>query len=232
MKHRIKLNGVALFLAILAVVFFPRIIIREGGFAFDDLWEILGVGLILTGQLLRVSARGYKAEQSKSGRHLVVTGPYSMVRNPMYLGIVLIGCGIVLAVLHPWTLLIFLGGFLLRYRALFSKEEKILTDAFGKEYKEYCSRVPRILPRPAFAFYHDISSFLPMRLSWVRPEVVSIVLVLALVFVIESWEEIKSRGWSFVAPGLAPLLIIMFLYSLLVFFLARRYEKTASKNKK
>jgi protein-S-isoprenylcysteine O-methyltransferase Ste14 len=232
MKHRIKLNGIALFLAILAVVFFPRIIIREDGFAFDDIWEGLGVSFILTGQLLRVSARGYKAEQSQSGSHLVVTGPYSMVRNPMYLGIVLIGCGVVLAVLHPWTLLIFLGGFLLRYRALFSKEEKILTDAFGKEYKEYCSRVPRILPRPSFAFQHDISSFVPMRLGWVKPEVVSIVLVLAAVFVIESWEEIRLRGWSFVVQGIAPLFIIMFLYFLLVFFLARRYESTESKNKK
>jgi hypothetical protein len=154
-----------------------------------------------------------------------------MVRNPMYLGIILIGCGVVLSVLHPWALLIFAVGFLLRYRVLFAKEEKILKDAFGKDYKEYCSRVPRILPKPFSVFRNDISSFLPMRLGWVRPELVSIIVILAAVFVIESWEEIRSRGWSFVIPGIAPLVIIMFLYFLLVFFLARRYESTANKNK-
>jgi len=231
MKQRIKLNGIALFLSILAVVVFPRIIIRQAGFVFDDFWEILGVSFILGGQLLRVSARGYKAEQSKGGGHLVVTGPYSMVRNPMYLGIIFIGCGVVLAILHPWTLLIFIGGFLLRYKYLFAKEEKILTDAFGKEYTEYCSRVPRILPKPGFVFRHDISSFLPLRLSWVKPELVSISIILAAVFVIESWEEIRLRGWSFVLSGIAPLVIILLLYFLLLFFLARRYERTTGKNK-
>jgi protein-S-isoprenylcysteine O-methyltransferase Ste14 len=226
MKHRIKLNGIALFLSLLAVVVFPRIIIRQDSFVFDDFWEILGVSFILGGQLLRVSARGYKAEQSRSGNSLVTGGPYAMVRNPMYLGIIFIGCGVVLAVLHPWTLLIFLAGFLLRYKALFAKEEKILTDAFGKAYTEYCSRVPRILPRPGFVFRHDISSFLPLRLSWVKPELVSIIIILAAVFIIESWEEIRSRGWGFVFSGIAPLVIIMLLFFLLVFFLARRYERT------
>ena len=194
MKYRIKVNGLLLCLSILAVVFFPRFIIRQSNFAFDDFWEALGVSLILVGQLLRISARGHKAEQSNRGSHLVVTGPYSMVRNPMYLGIVLIGCGVVLAVLNPWTLVIFIGGFLFLYQALFLKEEKALTAAFGKEYKDYCKRVPRIFPRLRFIFQNDISSFMPMRLGWVKPELVSIILILGIVFLIESWEEIRSGG--------------------------------------
>ncbi|MFA5099570.1 MAG: isoprenylcysteine carboxylmethyltransferase family protein [Candidatus Omnitrophota bacterium] len=231
MKNRIKLNGIVLFLSILALAFFPRFIIRQDGFVFDDFWEVLGISLILAGQLLRVSARGYKTEQSRNGSHLVVTGPYSMVRNPMYLGIIMIGCGVVLAVLYPWTLLIFLGGFIFRYKHLFEKEEKILLDAFGKEYKDYCARVPRIIPEPLFVFQNDISSLIPVRLSWVKPELLSILLILAAVFVIESWEEIRLRGWGFVIPGVAPLVIITVLYFLLVFFLAKRYENTTNKSK-
>jgi protein-S-isoprenylcysteine O-methyltransferase Ste14 len=230
MKNRIKVNGIFLLLSILAVVFFPRIIIRYGNFAFDEFWEALGVSLILLGQLLRVSARGYKAEQSKSGSHLVVTGPYSMVRNPMYLGIVFIGCGVVLAILHPWTLLIFLGGFLFLYQSLFLKEEKTLTDAFGKEYTEYCARVPRIIPKPLFIFRHDISSFMPVRLAWFQREMLSILVILAAVFLIESWEEIRSRGLSSVVLAIAPLVVIVLLYFMLAFFLARRYESTANKS--
>ena len=231
MKHRIKVNGILLLLSILAVVFFPRILIRHGSFAFDDFWEGLGVSLILIGQLLRVSARGYKAEQSNCGNHLVVTGPYSMVRNPMYLGIIFIGCGVVLAVLHPWTLFIFLGGFLFLYQSLFLKEEKALTGAFGKEFTEYCKRVPRIFPKPSLFFHNDISSVVPVRLAWFQREMLSILVILAAVFVIESWEEIKSRGLSFVAPALAPLAVIVLLYFILVFFLARRYENATDKNR-
>ncbi|MCU0650750.1 MAG: isoprenylcysteine carboxylmethyltransferase family protein [Candidatus Omnitrophica bacterium] len=231
MKSRIKLNGLILLLATLTVILFPRIIIRNADYAFDDFLEAFGVSLILTGQLLRVSARGYKAEQSRKSTSLVVTGPYAMVRNPMYLGIIMIGCGLVLAVLKPWALLIFLAGFLFLYHNLFPKEEKSLAQKFGNSYKEYCSAVPRILPRASFIIQNDISSYLPVRLSWLKREMLSIILILAVVLVIESWEELNLRGWSYVPRALAPQMAVLCLYLILTVLLARKYEKVTQNCK-
>ena len=231
MKHRIKLNGIMILLATLAVILFPRVIIRNSDYAFDDFWKALGICLILSGQLLRVSARGYKAEQSRNGNSLVVSGPYAMVRNPMYLGIIMIGCGVVLAILNPWALLIFLAGFLLRYLYLFPKEEKGLEKAFGKAYKEYCSRVPRIFPKMSFLFQRDIFSYLPVRLAWVKRELISIIPIFVAVLLIESWEEINLRLWSSVARGIGLQLAVVFLYCILTVSLAQKYEKIPGKSK-
>lgn len=230
MKHRIKLNGYALFLAGLALVFFPRVIIRRGDWAFDGFWEGLAVSLILIGQLLRVSARGYKSEQSYSGNHLVKTGPYALVRNPMYLGIILIGSGVVLFVLHLWTLLIFAAGFFFRYKALFVKEEQWLACVFGNDYEEYCRHVPRIIPRPHFFLHADVSSYLPLRLSWFMRELPSIAAVLVSVFMIETWEEISLHGLRQFVPALAHFNVILCAYILIIFILVYRYERAANKN--
>jgi len=226
MKKRIKFNGILMLMALLLVVFFPLKIIRRIDYSLDTYWEILGIALILAGQLLRVSARGYKAEKSRSGNSLVVTGPYSMVRNPMYLGIVLIGSGIVLAVLNIWVLLIFFAGFLILYTHLFPKEEKILRDAFGKTYTDYCAKVPRIIPKLKFIFQNDVSFYLPLRLSWFKREMLSISLVLLAVLFVESWEEIWHKGWRNWIPGIAPFLVSICLCVILVVFLAKIYEKS------
>ena len=231
MKRRIQLNGIVIFLAILIVIFFPRHIIRHGSSAFDDLWEILGIGCILAGQVLRVSARGYKAEQSSNGNSLVTGGPYALVRNPMYLGIILIGCGVVLAILNAWVFLLFSCGFLIRYWYLFPQEEKTLMDAFGQRYTDYMSRVPRIIPKASFLFCNDIASYVPVRLSWFRREMPSIGIILAIVLLVEFWEEMKTgRGWL-VVSGILPQMIVIVLFICLAIYLSKRYELSADKVK-
>jgi protein-S-isoprenylcysteine O-methyltransferase Ste14 len=231
MKKRIQKNGIVIALAILVVIFFPRNIIRHDSYGVDDLWEVLGVSLILAGQVLRVSSRGYKAEQSRNGNSLVVSGPYAMVRNPMYLGIILIGLGVVLAILNPWVLLLFAGGFLLRYLYLFPKEEKLLSEAFGRQYNDYMSRVPRILPNPSFLMRNNIVSYLPIRLSWFRRELPGICIILGIVLLIESWEELASGNVRSAAWGILPQLIAIIVFILLVKYLAQKYERNANKSK-
>lgn len=80
-------------------------------------------------------------------RHLVVTGPYSVVRNPIM--------GAELAVIWGEALYIASVGVLL-YAALMSLaghlaavyiEEPELRERFGAEYEAYCRRVPRWFPR-------------------------------------------------------------------------------------
>jgi len=80
------------------------------------------------------------------GHDLVTTGPYSLVRHPIYTAMLgkLIATGIVLS---HWAglvvaLMIFLTGTFIRTRF----EERLLSDAFGERFREWKSRVPWLIP--------------------------------------------------------------------------------------
>jgi protein-S-isoprenylcysteine O-methyltransferase Ste14 len=80
-------------------------------------------------------------------RHLVITGLYRYVRNPMYVAVVstILGQGLVLGNL---TLLEY-GGlvWLLFHLFVVLYEEPVLRGSFGSEYKVFCAEVPRWIPR-------------------------------------------------------------------------------------
>jgi len=78
---------------------------------------------------------------------LVVTGLYRLVRNPMYVGALLIQVGNIiwfgtLAQVVYWFFLFI--GFTLFIRA---NEEPHLRKAFGASYDDYCRSVPRWIPK-------------------------------------------------------------------------------------
>jgi hypothetical protein len=147
----------------------------------------------------------------------------------MYLGIIMIGLGVVLMVLYPWVFLVFIAGFLYRYVQLFIKEEKALVALFGEKYEKYCLRVPRLLPRLGVLWRKDISSYVPMRLSWIIKELPAIVIVLLIVIGIESWEEFRSGGAGSMAVELFPLGVILVLFVGIIYLLAERYETFTNK---
>ncbi|MDP2831013.1 MAG: hypothetical protein Q8O02_02035, partial [Candidatus Omnitrophota bacterium] len=72
MKKRLKFNGIIMVSAALVVAFFPRFFLRaySGGIR-EEILEALGFALILLGQIIRVSARGYKAEHSRDSQALI-----------------------------------------------------------------------------------------------------------------------------------------------------------------
>ncbi len=227
MKQRIKINGVVIIIGVAVIVFFPHRIIRQTSFFLDDVLEVIGVSLILLGQLLRVSARGHKAENSPGGNHLIQDGPYSLVRNPMYLGIILIGLGTVFFILEFWVAVIFAALFILRYLQLFVKEEKILQESFGPEYATYKKNVPRLLPSLSFIFKKEIPTYLPLKLAWFKRESLSIVVVLGVCLLIEFREAVKSNGWSALIPEVLTLLVVAIFYFIFILFLIRHDEKKA-----
>jgi protein-S-isoprenylcysteine O-methyltransferase Ste14 len=78
-------------------------------------------------------------------RRLVTGGPFSLSRNPLYLGEGVASIGVVLPALSYWHLLllgVFVGSQLLRIRW----EQQVLLAAFGDEYRRYLGRVPMLLP--------------------------------------------------------------------------------------
>ncbi len=76
---------------------------------------------------------------------LVMTGPFAVVRHPMYLGLMLAAVGSV-PMYYTWTTLLFaLFAPVLFMRA--QMEERVLAAEFGDAWFAYCSRVPMSLPR-------------------------------------------------------------------------------------
>ena len=80
-------------------------------------------------------------------RHLVVTGLYRYVRNPMYLAVVsaILGQGLILGnvTLLEYGALVCL----LFHLFVLVYEEPTLRASFGSEYNVFCAEVPRWLPR-------------------------------------------------------------------------------------
>ena len=79
---------------------------------------------------------------------LVADGPYRYVRNPLYLGSILLAAGMGLLASVPGWFVIVVGNILFNLR-LISREESALSATQGPRYREYLARVPRLWP--AFA---------------------------------------------------------------------------------
>ena len=102
-------------------------------------WSLL---LVLPGLWLRAYASGYV----KKNQELTTTGPYAHVRNPLYLGSILIAAGFAVA-LESWAVGLALAAmFAAIYVPVIASEERFLRSAFPA-FSEYCSRVPRLIPR-------------------------------------------------------------------------------------
>jgi protein-S-isoprenylcysteine O-methyltransferase Ste14 len=80
-------------------------------------------------------------------RHLVVSGLYQYVRNPMYVAVVtlIVGQGLFFgsARVLEYGIAVWLGFFLF----VFIYEEPTLLNSYGLEYEEFCANVPRWIPR-------------------------------------------------------------------------------------
>lgn len=79
-------------------------------------------------------------------RRFVASGPYTVVRNPMYVGGLTALAGLALYLGSPAMLLFaFLwGAFAHLFVVLY--EEPVLRAKFGREYEAYCASVPRWFP--------------------------------------------------------------------------------------
>jgi protein-S-isoprenylcysteine O-methyltransferase Ste14 len=80
------------------------------------------------------------------GTGLVTTGPYRLVRHPIYLGLSMLALGQALAFASWLAFLVLLAGIIptLVWRA--AAEEKVLTATFGKRYALYQTQTKMIIP--------------------------------------------------------------------------------------
>jgi protein-S-isoprenylcysteine O-methyltransferase Ste14 len=115
---------------------------------------IAGGMLIALGEAVRfwgVSIAGSETRTTGNvgGTYLITNGPFAHVRNPLYLGNMLLyaGVGLMSLALFPWLFLVALAWFYVQYYLIVTREEEYLAAAFGAAYDEYCAVVHRFLPR-------------------------------------------------------------------------------------
>ena len=110
----------------------------------------IGVPLVVAGELVRLWAVHHIGviSRTRSDRlgPLIDTGPFSLVRNPLYLGNILLWLGFALSARLLWVVPIIVLLLALEYQAIVMWEERLLESRVGAPYLAYVKRVPRWLP--------------------------------------------------------------------------------------
>jgi protein-S-isoprenylcysteine O-methyltransferase Ste14 len=112
----------------------------------------LGIGLIVLAETVRLWAVRQigvisRTRQDRLGP-LVTSGPFALVRNPLYLGNIALWAGFTLAARLVYVLPIVLVGLGLAYHAMVLWEEQLLETRLGDAYRRYAAATPRWLPMP------------------------------------------------------------------------------------
>jgi protein-S-isoprenylcysteine O-methyltransferase Ste14 len=153
-KGKRRINNVLLSIALILVLFPETQQLGFLGFRFIPVLPVLwyvGLAIAAIGIFFAILARYYLGSNWSSipalrkGQKLVRTGPYSIVRHPIYTGILfgMIGSAIVVG---QYRNLIALVLILIFCWSRIHDEERIMEDEFGKEYSIYKKEVKTIIP--------------------------------------------------------------------------------------
>ncbi|MEJ2102962.1 MAG: isoprenylcysteine carboxylmethyltransferase family protein [Ignavibacteriaceae bacterium] len=115
---------------------------------------LIGFLIALFGEFVRFWGVSWAGSETRTtgtvgGTFLIISGPFAYVRNPLYVGNILIylGLGIMSFAWFPYLQIVAILYFLFQYYLIVSEEEKYLIERFKEEYKEYFSKVPPFFPR-------------------------------------------------------------------------------------
>lgn len=120
----------------------------------NQAWFWLSLTIASAGAIIRIITSGYAALGTSGNTkveaiaaELNTTGPYSLVRNPLYLGRILNFTGVAMLsgswVFGALTFLIFV----LTYERISVYEEEFLRKKFGDAHTKWAADVPLLLPR-------------------------------------------------------------------------------------
>jgi protein-S-isoprenylcysteine O-methyltransferase Ste14 len=173
----------------------------------ERIWESVSVAVALAGLALRVWAVG-SAPSGTSERSTVnpraselrTTGPYSIIRHPLYVanGLMVFGLSLFPGIWYLPVILVLAAW--LYYERIAIREEAFLAERFGAEFETWASRVPAC--RPSLASY--TRSAIPY--SWrkvLRHEFHGLLVIAAGAFVFDAVQESRRAGaWRADGPWL------------------------------
>ena len=120
-------------------------------YEFDNtLIATVGTTLSFLGAALAILARAWLGRNwgmpasRKENPELVTTGPYALVRHPIYAGFILLMLGSTLTISLFWAIpLVLLGAYFVRSAR---REEKLMMAEFPEQYPAYINRTKILLP--------------------------------------------------------------------------------------
>ncbi len=111
---------------------------------------LAGVPIVAVGELLRLWGVHHIGviSRTRSDRlgPLIDTGPFSLVRNPLYLGNILLWLGFAVSARLVWLAPFIVLLLAAEYHAIVRWEEQLLESRIGPPYRDYTRRVPRWIP--------------------------------------------------------------------------------------
>ena len=111
---------------------------------------ISGIILVMLGEAGRLWSVGFAGGITRTRKgdlhELIVTGPFAVVRNPIYISNIIMYSGAALMMGAPALVPFVLLYFFIEYTLIIIYEESILTKAFGQQYEIYKKTVNRWLP--------------------------------------------------------------------------------------
>jgi protein-S-isoprenylcysteine O-methyltransferase Ste14 len=126
------------------------LVLRTGEAAPSVPLVAAGVALTAAGELIRLWGVHHigAISRTRSDRlgPLIDTGPFGIVRNPLYVGNILIWAGFALTARLVWLAPVVGVVLAAEYHAIVRWEEQLLTTRLGEAYSAYSARVPRWLP--------------------------------------------------------------------------------------
>ncbi|MGA2192285.1 MAG: isoprenylcysteine carboxylmethyltransferase family protein [Nitrospirota bacterium] len=112
--------------------------------AVESLFRWAGITLVLAGIAGRVWSTMYIG--GKKDNTLVMNGPYSMCRNPLYFFSFLAGLGLCLSFQNLLLAVLYFIVFSFYYPFVIKSEERRLEMLFGEVFRAYTNRVPSFVP--------------------------------------------------------------------------------------
>jgi protein-S-isoprenylcysteine O-methyltransferase Ste14 len=137
-------------LVVLVIVLVRLGVFRGHGVDSDPWRAAVGLVLFALGLGFAVWARVHIARNwgtpmtRKDEPELVTSGPYGLVRHPIYSGILVAGLGTAVALSWVWLAAVVLAGVYFIYSA--TVEERYLTDQFPDEYPAYKRSSKMLVP--------------------------------------------------------------------------------------
>jgi protein-S-isoprenylcysteine O-methyltransferase Ste14 len=110
----------------------------------------MGALIVAIGEAIRLWAVHHigAISRTRSDRlgPLVSSGPFALIRNPLYVGNILLWTGFAVSAQLVWLAPIIVVLLTLEYHAIVRWEEGLLAQRIGEPYSQYAARVPRWLP--------------------------------------------------------------------------------------
>lgn len=129
-------------------------LVNRQSIIFDLRDELIFLGVSMLGQAIRIITIGFTPKNT-SGRNttkgqvadeLNVTGMYSMLRHPLYVGNYFMWLGPVLFIRSFWFDIIFSLVYWIYYERIMFAEEQYLRRKFGEAYDQWSEKVAAVVP--------------------------------------------------------------------------------------